>query len=498
MIPKLHTLIAISVLILAPSAAVMAQDENGESLPPNIVFIFTDDLGYGDVGLFGATDVDTPNIDRIGQEGVQFTNFYSASPVCTPSRAALLTGRYPIRMGIHHVFFPHSYTGMPPEELTVAELLRDAGYKTAIVGKWHLGHHEKYLPLNQGFDEFYGIPYSNDMPPLPLMRGNDYVEAKIDQDSLTQELTDYALNFIDENANRPFFLYLPYPMPHFPLHHSEDFQGVSERGKYGDVIEELDHGVGRIRARLISNKIHDNTLLVFTSDNGPWLLMGDEGGSPGPLRAGKGTTFEGGVRVPTVASFPGNIMAGKKVESPASMLDWFPTIAELSGAQLPPDRQIDGVSLLQIPDGEPSKYAERPLFFYSQGEIEAVRLGKWKYKRSFRHRNNPIPKIIRPILGGEFAIKEHDALLFNLSQDPGEHSNLIEQHPEIAQQLENRIHQFENELGAIPDNITPLSIEANASIVKTLSKVGFVILTFLVVFIILIIFISYRLGWRKR
>ncbi|MEM7358233.1 MAG: sulfatase [Pseudomonadota bacterium] len=466
------------------------------STPPSIVFIFTDDLGYGDLGIFGAGDINTPNIDSIGHEGVVLTDFYSASPICTPSRAALLTGRYPVRMGIHEVFFPHSYAGMPPDEITVAELLREVGYRTAVVGKWHLGHHEKFLPLNQGFDEFFGIPYSNDMPPLPLMRDNQYIEHKFDQDTLTERLTDYAIEFIDANADRPFFLYVPYPMPHYPLHRSDDFREVSARGDYGDVIEEIDFSVGRILKQLRDREIRDNTLVVFTSDNGPWLVMGDEGGSAGSLRNGKGTTFEGGVRVPAVARFPGEYARNLKIASPLSMMDWFPTLVELGGANVPDGTHIDGQSMLPMLASDGEVNSDRSLYFYSHGKIEAIRQGKWKYKRPFSNLNNPIPKIIRPILGGEFNLAEHGALLFDLSVDPGETINLIDSYLEIGAKLETQIKDFEDNLGLQPDNITPLSIETNASLLKILSKLGIAMVSAVLLLLVLLLYFAYRLGRR--
>jgi len=477
-------------------SASWAQDESPEP-SPNIVFIFADDLGYGDIGLYGAEDVKTPHIDKIGTQGVQFNEFYSASPVCTPSRAALLTGRYPIRMGIHHVFFPNSYAGMPEEEVTIAEVLKEKGYKTAIVGKWHLGHHEKYLPLNQGFDEFFGIPYSNDMPPLPLMLGNEYIESKIDQDKLTQRLTDYAVNFIDTNADQPFFLYVPHPMPHYPLHRSNNFKGVSERGLYGDVIEELDHSVGQIRHALEKNGLSENTLFVFTSDNGPWILMGDDGGSSGHLRNGKGTTFEGGIKVPTVALFPKGMAEKQKVDTPVSMLDWFPTLIEMSGSDLPEGKTIDGQSLLPTLDGRQASDVPRPLYFYSHGKLEAIRMGQWKYKRAFRHENNPVPPFVRPFLGGEVGLKEHGALLFNLSKDPSERNNIITAHSDIAKDLETRLISLENSLGETPVNITPLVAEANPVIVKVMSTIAKLGLLTLALFVGIIAFIFYRLGRRK-
>lgn len=472
-----------------------------EQLQPNIVFVFTDDLGYGDIGAFGATDIDTPNIDEIAKRGALFSEFYSASPVCTPSRAALLTGRYPIRMGIHHVFFPGSFRGMPEDEITIAEILKEAGYATAVVGKWHLGHHEQYLPLNQGFDEFFGIPYSNDMAPLPLIQDNAYIEENVDQVTLTKRLTERATDFIDRHAGEPFFLYVPYPMPHVPLYRSDAFVGVSDRGVYGDVIQELDAGVGDIMRALDRNGITQNTLLVFTSDNGPWILMGKEGGSPAPLRNGKGTTFEGGIRVPTVAMYPDVIAPGQVVDAPASMLDWLPTLTSLAGASLPTDRQIDGIdlTLALIGDAE-ALNSQRPLAFYSHGKLEAIRVGDWKLKRPYTAEGNPVPGPLRLFLGGEIGLKPHDALLFNLSDDPGEQKNLAEKHPEKLVELESAMLAMEENMGVLPQSITPLETSMSPAVgvlISAAAKLGLIILAVLAVILGLFSFWFGKRSGRK-
>ena len=315
---------------------------------PNIIFIFADDLGYGDLACFGATDIATPNIDRIAAEGIKFTSFLSASPVCSPSRAGLLTGRMPQRMGINSVFFPESLTGMDPEEITIAEILKSKGYRTGIVGKWHLGHMEKYLPLNQGFDEYFGIPYSNDMASVVYMRGNDVEEFEEDQRYTTQTYTAESLKFIESSGDQPFYLYLAHSMPHVPIYASPEFEGTSGRGLYGDVIQELDWSVGEILKKLEEKGILENTLIVFSSDNGPWLVMEDHGGSAGPLREGKQFTFEGGVRVPTVAMWKGKIDPGQVYDDLATQMDWFPTFCNLVGAEIPQDREIDGKDLSAV------------------------------------------------------------------------------------------------------------------------------------------------------
>lgn len=469
--------------------------------PPNVVFIFTDDLGYGDIGAFGATDIATPNIDRVAERGVLFPEFYSASPVCTPSRAALLTGRYPIRMGIHHVFMESSYRGMPQSEITIAETLKEAGYATAIVGKWHLGHQPQYLPTNQGFDEFFGIPYSNDMSPLPLMQNEQYIEHAIDQTELTGRLTTYAVDFIDRHSGEPFFLYMPHPMPHVPLFRSPQFEGVSDRGLYGDVIEELDASVGEIMAALERNDISQNTLLVFTSDNGPWIVMQDEGGSAGPLRNGKGTTFEGGMRVPTVAMLPNLIPAGSEYTAPASMLDWLPTISAFAKVALPQDRVIDGVDLSQsLTAGNTPQESDRPFAYYSHGRLEALRVGDWKLKRPYLAEGNPIPAIMRPFLDGEVALAPHETLLFNLKDDQAEQYDLSGRHPDKVEELEAMMVAFKTRIGDTPENITPIDLTMSPAVgvvISAAAKLGLILVALLTLATALLAFWAGR-KWSRR
>lgn len=499
-----HILITTVLATLTLSGLAFAQDVDVPETaatppPPNIVFIFADDLGYGDIGAFGATDVKTPNIDQIAARGAKFTDFYSASPVCSPSRAALLTGRLPIRMGIHHVFNETSYRGMPESELTIAELLQTRGYATSAIGKWHLGHQPSFLPLNQGFDEFSGIPYSNDMSPLPWLEGNDFVEDTVDQTQITQRITDAAVDFIDRHTGAPFFLYVPHPMPHVPLYTSGPFEGVSARGAYGDVIEELDASVGEIMGALDRNGLTENTLLVFTSDNGPWIFMGDEGGSSGPLRNGKGTTFEGGVRVPTVAMLPNVIDAGLVYQDPASMMDWLPTIAGFTDAVLSETLVLDGVDLSDRLRGSGAVDATLRSFpLYSHGRLEAVRQGDWKLKRSYSTAGNPIPAPIRMFLGGEIGLKDHDALLFNLRDDPSEQKNLAKKHPEKVAELETLMAEFEAEIGEIPPNITPLGLSVSPAIGVVMSaavKLGLILLALLT---IVVAATAFWIGRRTR
>lgn len=407
---------------------------------PNIIFIFADDLGYGDLACFGAIDIATPNIDRIAAEGIKFTSFLSASPVCSPSRAGLLTGRMPQRMGINSVFFPESLTGMDPEEITIAEILKSKGYRTGIVGKWHLGHMEKYLPLNQGFDEYFGIPYSNDMASVVYMRGNDVEEFEVDQRYTTQTYTAESLKFIESSGDSPFFLYLAHNMPHVPIYASPEFQGTSGRGLYGDVIQELDWSVGEILKKLEEKGILENTLIVFSSDNGPWLVMEDHGGSAGPLREGKQFTFEGGVRVPTVAMWKGKIDPGQVYDDLATQMDWYPTFCNLVGAEIPQDREIDGKDLSAVLFENGNREDDKFLY-YMLASQEGYREGDWKIKR--------------PYAGfagskGMKKVEAHDTLLFNLKNDPGETTNLAQENPEKTAQMMRAMDLAVKQLGPLP------------------------------------------------
>jgi len=496
----MQTIILSALLPNCFANAQVEPDQVSSSLPPpNIIFIFADDLGYGDLGSFGADDVSTPNIDSLAQNGVKFTNFYSASPVCTPSRAGLLTGRYPIRMGIHHVFFPSSYTGMPTEEITIAELLKEVGYTTGIVGKWHLGHHSEFLPLNQGFDEFAGIPYSNDMSPLPFMRGNEFIEAEIDQTQLTRRLTDEATDFIQRNASSPFFLFLSHPMPHVPLYASAEFEGVSQRGTYGDVIEELDWSVGEVLTTLERLDITENTLVVFTSDNGPWLLMEDEAGSSGGLRNGKGTTFEGGMKVPTVARLPGLIPSGLVVDSPASMLDWLPTLVNLAGAEMGSEHVTDGADLSSALKGEAYDAADRVFAYYSHGQLEAIRIGDWKLKRAFDAGALNVPAPVRMVLGDKLGLKPHGPMLFNLREDPAEKNNLYNAHPDKVAELVAALESFEREIGEVPPNITKISLAIDPATNVMISALARAAIFALVILAVVLVSFGFLLGrWRRR
>lgn len=413
----------------------------GSKRPPNIVLIFADDLGYGDLGSYGARKIKTPNLDRMAAEGVRLTNFYANASVCTPSRAGLLTGRYQIRSGLTRVLFPYSKDGIEAGEVTLAEALRERGYATACIGKWHLGHLPPYLPTVHGFDRYFGIPYSNDManekrgdPPTPLMRDTSIVEQPAVQETLTERYTEEAVKFIRESKDRPFFLYLPHTMPHVPLHASARFRGKSAGGLYGDVVEAIDWSAGEIIKTLRRLGIDKNTLVIFTSDNGPWLIKKEDAGTAGFLRDGKMTVYEGGVRVPFIALWPGVIEAGFANDQPAIMLDLFPTLLELAGGTVSKERPVDGVSIRGLlTSGE--KQTERDFYFYYLEELQAVRSGDWKL-----HLARKAKDVARP------------AELYDLAKDPRESRDLAAEHPEVVARLTSKAQSFDAQVrqGATP------------------------------------------------
>jgi arylsulfatase A-like enzyme len=412
---------------------------------PNIIYILVDDLGYGDLSCFGAQDIHTPAIDTLAEEGMKLTNFYSASPVCSPSRAGLLTGRYPVRMGINGVFFPDSFTGLDPVEITLAETLKKDGYRTGIMGKWHLGHREPFLPLQQGFDEYFGIPYSNDMSMLVYMRGNSVESYEVDQSQMTQRLTKEAVSFVERSVagEQPFFLLLSHPMPHVPLYVSDAFKGTSGRGLYGDVVQELDWSVGILLERLADLGISDNTLVVFTSDNGPWLAMRDLGGSPGFLKSGKFYTFEGGMRVPTLVRWPGHIPANSVSRAPASMLDWHPTLTFLADAE-PPDVAIDGHNISSQLTGIDPEEPRPFIYFRPDGDVGAYRNGRWKLKLPMERRENT---------RWRHGMPAHPLALFDLAADPGESKNLVDEHPDVVKRLQEELADQLESLGPLPPSL---------------------------------------------
>jgi arylsulfatase A-like enzyme len=417
---------------------------------PNIVFILADDLGYGDLSSYGASDIHTPNIDRLAQEGMCFTAHYAAANTCSPSRAALMTGRYPPRTRVNAVLSYDTVEGLPLEEITLAEILRQAGYTTGMVGKWHLGQVEAFMPWHQGFEEFFGVATSNDDHNffLYVSSGTQYrrVAAPVDQTQLTQQYTAHARQFIEQHAgqSKPFFLYLAPHTPHIPLHPQARFVGTSQRGLYGDVVQELDEAVGQLLEALQRLAIDAQTLVVFASDNGAWRTMRAWGGSNGVLREGKLTTFEGGHRVPALVRWPGHIPPGVVHRQLTTMMDWFPTLAGLSGASLPDDRVIDGRDLAAVLDGsgqrEPTPFfyfALRPPHESPGHRLAGVREGKWKYKAAQR---GYYPYVLEPLM--KVGLYSHGAMLFDLDRDPGEQQNLIAQYPEEARRLQQLMEHF--------------------------------------------------------
>lgn len=414
---------------------------------PNFVFILMDDMGYSDASCYGESRWKTSNIDALASQGIRFTDCYSASPISSASRAGLLTGRYPARLGIKEVFYPESYTGLAPEETTIAEVLKQQGYATSCIGKWHLGSREKFLPLQQGFDEYFGIPYSNDMGSQVYLRGNEVEEFHIDIDQVTKTYTREAVDFIHRNANRPFFLYVAHSMMHVPIFVSKEFAGKSGAGIYGDAMLEVDWSVGEIMKALRELGLERNTLVVFTSDNGPWLQEGPLGGRALPLREGKTTSFEGGVRVPCIAYWKGKIKAAVNQEV-TCLLDWFPTLTRLSGGQLPPVA-LDGYDLTPVLLGKGKRASEDYAYFHHNQEVTDYRSGDWKLSLPAK------------AIEGNFWRKStaaHDTLLFNLRVDPGEQTNLFYQNPKKVKELTQKLELFNTHLGPIP---APMVVTGN-------------------------------------
>lgn len=427
---------------------------------PNIVLIFTDDQGYQDIGCFGSTLISTPNLDRMAEQGMRFTDFYSANSVCSPSRASLLTGSYPPRAGVTKVLFPRDSIGLNPDEYTIADHMRANGYATACIGKWHLGHLPEFLPTRQGFDEYYGIPYSNDMTIdvnapfaedatfrkgydlekvrnskpvknyVPIMRNEKVVEYPADQTTLTKRYTEEAIRFMTSNKEKPFFVYMPHTMPHIPLFATPEFRGKSAEGFYGDTIEEIDWSVGQVLKALKELGLDKKTLVIFTSDNGPWKLKSGHGGSAFPLRGYKFSTYEGGMRVPCIMRWPGKIPAGTVCKEIAATIDMLPTFAGLINAPLPDNRIIDGKDIWPLMSGGPeTKSPHKAYHFYRGTQLEAVRMGDWKLRVSGnRNRSN--------------------VELYNLALDISESRNLAEKYPDRVSEMRAHIQEFDESLKA--------------------------------------------------
>ena len=438
-------------VVLPGCADELLRSAGNSANKPNFIIIFCDDLGYGDIGCFGSTKNRTPNIDRMAAEGMSFTNFYVTSSVCTPSRSSLMTGCYPRRVNMHQdsnnlcVLFPVGKKGLNPNEITIAEVLKARGYATACIGKWHLGDQPEFLPTSQGFDYYYGIPYSNDMgarkksnrPPLPLLQNEKVIEAPADQNTLTKRYTQEVLKFITTNKDNPFFVYLPHTMPHLPLHTSESFRGRSPHGQYADVVEEIDWSVGQIIQALSRLEIDDKTLIVFTSDNG---ATGGKGRSNAPLRGNKGTTWEGGMREPCVMRWPGKIPAGKTCDELASTLDLMPTLARLAGTKAPTDRIIDGKHIWSLMAGKKdAKSPHKAFYYYQMDQLQAVRSGKWKLHLSLKMKKRNWGK----------GLPNTPLQLYDLEADIGEKNDIADGHPQVVQRLLALAEKARRDLGDV-------------------------------------------------
>ena len=464
----MNNLIVLSLLATLFVSCNQTQTQNTEN--PNIIIVFIDDEGYGDVGCYGATGFETPNLDQLASQGMRFTNFYSAQPVCSASRAGLLTGCYPNRIGFSGALFPHHEIGLNPNEFTIAEMLKEQGYATACFGKWHLGWQKEFLPLQHGFDEYTGVPYSNDMwpnsnvtgerlpagegrgayPELPLIEGNEVAEritSLKDQDKLTTLYTERSVDFINRNANNPFFLYVPHTMGHIPLGVSDKFRGKSEQGLYGDVMMEIDWSVGEIMSALELNNIADNTIVIFTTDNGPWLNFGNHAGSSGGLREGKTTSWEGGQRVPFIIRWPATIPAGTVCNKLGCAIDLLPTLAGITNAELS-ENKIDGLDIGSLLEGDfSSEPRETILYYHGKNNLNAARKGNWKLVLPHTYRSyNTEPG--NDGYGGKRikAVIEHPEL-YNMMRDPGEQYNVIEFYPEKVSEIMAVVDKARNELG---------------------------------------------------
>jgi arylsulfatase len=447
-------ILALSIALSAASALAAAPDAPPK---PNVIFILADDLGYNDLGCYGAPRIKTPRLDRMASEGIRFTDYYVAGAVCTPSRAALMTGCYPKRVSMAEmivapgqkassarVLYADSPYGLSLDEVTIPELLKSRGYATGMVGKWHLGDAKEFLPPRHGFDSYFGLPYSNDMPKLRFIRGGESLDEPVEQPTLTQRFTDEAQKFIRDAAgkDKPFFLYLAHTAPHTPIVPNPSFAGKSAGGGYGDVVEALDASVGQVLDLLAELKIDDRTLVIFSSDNGPWHMQGENGGSATPLRAGKGTTYDGGMRVPCVMRWPGHIPPGSVSRELVSAIDVLPTLAKLAGGGAPTDRIIDGRDITDLMLAKPgAKSPHEAFYFYNGNRLAAVRSGEWKYKvkttlqeeteyGKYENPQTPIP-----------------AKLFNLVTDPGEQKSVANDHPDVVERMQKLIEAARQDMG---------------------------------------------------
>jgi arylsulfatase A-like enzyme len=466
-----RTFASFAVLLFAATHAAPLPGQLATTRPPNIVVIFADDLGYADIGSFGGR-IPTPHLDRMAREGMRLTDFVVSSAVCSASRAALLTGCYHGRVGIHGALGPDAQIGIAAGETTIAELCKQKGYATACFGKWHLGHHPKFLPRQHGFDEYFGLPYSNDMwpqhpawaklppaaekrkqgyPDLPLLEGDEIANPKVtgaDQANLTTWYTERAVRFIEQHADRPFFLYVPHAMVHVPLFVSAKFRGKSGAGLFGDVVMELDWSVGRILDALHRHGLDDDTLVLFTSDNGPWLSYGNHAGSAGPLREGKGTMFEGGIRVPTIARWPDRVPAGATCGELAATIDLLPTVARLIGAELPAHR-IDGRDIAPLLFGEPGAVSPHEVFlcYYAGGQLQAVRDARWKLHFPHHYATLAGRKGGSDGTPAAYANEQIGQCLYDLRADPGESKDVAAEHPEVVERLLRLAQAAREDLG---------------------------------------------------